>query len=257
MFCISLSYLGQTVASHLDAAYFWGSSRFQHPQWLSVAMVWSGLFQDKFIDQIQVVGYIHEWDTEAKKKGINIGGDFVYFLTDKPDGYGIMEPKTGSGTLVDGSKVLHAAKVYRPDVKAPHLDKDKECTLTYIQNEDWEVLCNNETIAKYQTKDLRMSVVYRARCFKNQEQSDLYQIKKNEMIPLETILDTFKTDLMKKKGMTRGSLDAMSRFDLGFLIMDTYSRYPLPPIDLAFIPYNYCALPLLYPWTEKFLSFIC
>lgn len=45
---------GQTVALHLDAPYFWGASRFQYPQWLLVVMVFSGLFRDRFVDQIQV-----------------------------------------------------------------------------------------------------------------------------------------------------------------------------------------------------------
>jgi hypothetical protein len=39
---------------HLDAPYFWGASRVSVPQWLLVSMVFSGLFQDKFVDQVQV-----------------------------------------------------------------------------------------------------------------------------------------------------------------------------------------------------------
>jgi hypothetical protein len=40
---------------HLDAPYFWGASRVSVPQWLLVSMVFSGLFQDKFVDQVQVL----------------------------------------------------------------------------------------------------------------------------------------------------------------------------------------------------------
>lgn len=45
---------GQTVALHIDSPYFWGASRFSFPQWFLVAMVFSNLFQDKFVDQVQV-----------------------------------------------------------------------------------------------------------------------------------------------------------------------------------------------------------
>jgi hypothetical protein len=45
---------GQTVPLHLDAPYFWGASRFEFPQWLLATMVFSGLFQDRFIHQVQV-----------------------------------------------------------------------------------------------------------------------------------------------------------------------------------------------------------
>lgn len=51
---------GQTVAVHIDSPYFWGASRFTFPQWLLVAMVFSGLFADKFVHQVQVVGYLHQ-----------------------------------------------------------------------------------------------------------------------------------------------------------------------------------------------------
>lgn len=124
---------------------------------------------------------------------------------------------------------------------------------------DWSVLCGeNDVRGRYKTHDLRISVVYRARCFKDQEESDLYQKTKNtEMFQLDYIIETFQKDLIEKKGYKENYIKSLSRLDLGLLIMDTYITYPLPPIDLAVIPYNYCAIPLLYPWTEKFFSLIC
>jgi hypothetical protein len=243
---------GQTVSLHMDSPYFWGASRYQFPQWMLVAMVFSGLFQKQFIDQIQVVGYLHEWEIKQ-----NTGGEFVYFLSDSPNDYGVVAPTKGSGTFVDGSKVIHAAKVYRPDVKAPHMDKDQDCALTFFQGDAWGVVCDGKTIANYNTSDLRMAIVYRARCFKDQEKLELYQEKKDEIMDFDEIVNKFKTDLVEKKGFKADYINSLARIDLAQVIMDTYSVYPLPPIDLAFIPWNYCALPLLYPWTEKFLSFFC
>jgi hypothetical protein len=54
---------GQTVPLHVDAPYYWGANRLTVPQWLLAAMTFSNLFKDKFIDQVQVVGYLHEWQT--------------------------------------------------------------------------------------------------------------------------------------------------------------------------------------------------
>ena len=76
-FSFIISVPGQTVAAHLDAPYFWGANRFRFPQWLLVSMVFSGLYRDKFINQIQVVGYLHEWENDAVSPGD--GGDFVYY----------------------------------------------------------------------------------------------------------------------------------------------------------------------------------
>ena len=67
---------GQTVPAHIDAALFWGATRNLYPQWLLAAMVFSGLFTDRFVDQVQVVGYLHEWQPESKPDGS--AGQFVY-----------------------------------------------------------------------------------------------------------------------------------------------------------------------------------
>ena len=52
---------GQTVATHIDGAYFWGATRKDVPQWLLACMGFSGLFQDKFVDQVRTVGYPHHY----------------------------------------------------------------------------------------------------------------------------------------------------------------------------------------------------
>jgi hypothetical protein len=50
-----------------------------------------------------------------------------------------VQAKPGSGTIVDGSKVMHAAKIFRPQVKAPHLPKDKSSNLVYVGEDNWEL----------------------------------------------------------------------------------------------------------------------
>ena len=121
------------MAVHLDAPYFWGASRYHFPQWLLVCMVFSDLFYQQFVHQVQVVGYLHQWRVGQDKK-VGAGGEFVFFnkqkgeeIDNKADASvsnsssssssihhlvtGEAIPYPLSGTLVDGSKVLHAAKV--------------------------------------------------------------------------------------------------------------------------------------------------
>ena len=111
-------------------------------------MVFSDLFYEQFVHQVQVVGYLHQWRVGRDKK-VGAGGEFVFFKKQKDEegkeekgievdtrvsngssgsnsvsnsvsssGSGVYHLETGeaipyplSGTLVDGSKVLHAAKV--------------------------------------------------------------------------------------------------------------------------------------------------
>jgi hypothetical protein len=251
---------GQTVALHIDSPYFWGASRFEFPQWLIVAMVFSNLFSEKFIDQVQVVGYLHQWDPSNT---IDQGGEFVWYNNDTS--FESVLPTPNSGSLVDGSKVIHASTIYRPKIKAPHLDKNKDSVLRFVGDNKWVIQSNGEIIQNYTTDDLRIAIVYRARCFKDEEDVNKYKnyedkIKnKNfeDVFELSYILDTFTNDLIKRNILTENNKNNISRLDLAFLIIDTYIQYPLPPAKFAQIPYNFCALPLKFPITKYFLKYVC
>ena len=165
---------GQTVALHLDAPYFWGASRFHYPQWLLAAMVFSGKFEDRFIDQLQVVAYLHQWDDPARE------GRFVYWTQNTRD-YESVPPTPLAGSVVDGSKTVHAALVYRPDATPPFMDKSQNNALEYNKEADiWELVVKNEEgevvkrLRNYTFDDLRISVVYRARCFASVEERQRY-----------------------------------------------------------------------------------
>ena len=98
---------GQTVATHLDGVYFKGASRFQFPQWLLAAMKFSGMWDDKFVDQVQVVGYLHRWQpTETKSSSIDADnfGSFIYWNNNKRKPSRVL-PYPLSGNVVDGSRL--------------------------------------------------------------------------------------------------------------------------------------------------------
>ena len=42
---------------------------------------------------------------------------------------------------------------------------------------------------------------------------------------------------------------ALDRRALAVKILDTFVRYPLPPLNAALVPFNYCALPRVLPTT--------
>jgi hypothetical protein len=77
-------------------------------------------------------------------------------------------PYPRAGSAVDGSKTVHAADIYRRDVDPPVLSKDAVNELTFVSGEDWILTSSDKPdTTKYKTEDLRMSVVYRARCFRD------------------------------------------------------------------------------------------
>lgn len=226
---------GQTVALHLDAPWFWGATRFQYPQWLLVAMVFSNLFSERFVDQVQIVGYLHDRVYRSED-----GGDFIFYASNDPQ-YSSVPSIPLSGLSVDGSKTVHAANTYRPSDSFPILSKDKDSILTYMGNDSWSLMVDGESLKDYSSSDLRISIVYRARCFETKQDVVNYRLlaRNNEAaLQLEDILHTFKLDLVKR-GKLSGINQSMSKLDLAKLIMDTYIQYPLPSWKTAIFPYNY------------------
>lgn len=168
-----------------------------------------------------------------------------------------VDPVPNSGSFVHGSKVLHAARVYKPNSKAPHLDKNKDSVLRYVGDDQWQVLSDGEVIDKYSTNDLRISIVYRARCFKDASTAEAYKADTSVMDLENDIINRLKADLVTRGKATTERLEAMSRLELAFFIMDTYIQYPLPPADLSIIPYNYCAAASLFPVLSPLLNPFC
>jgi hypothetical protein len=104
-----------------------------------------------------------------------------------------------------------------------------------------------------------VTVVYRARCFRSQEEAKKFRDmasgkgEPSELMTLEYILDTLKEDLIKRGSLKRGQ--DISPLDLAFLLLDEYAAYPPPPN--ALLPVNYCMLGKLFPATDVFFSKIC
>lgn len=265
---------GQSVALHIDAPYFWGASRFEFPQWLLASMVFSGLFSDKFVDQIQLVAYAHQWNDTVGGGANGVGyaeraGNFIYW-DENTAAFKSVAPVPAAGSSVDGSKTVHAAVIYRPNAELPILNKDKNNVLEYTgDGELWTVANEDGPIRNYTTDDLRISIVYRAKCFADEAERDRFNAEKDDPskhIALSTILGTLGDDLVARGVISQATRDAAvsdaatpdQRLDFAMALMDTYVKYP-KPVTTAFVPVNYCALPRLpaFGWTRYVLAPFC
>jgi len=109
-------------------------------------------------------------------------------------------------------------------------------------------------VAVYPTDQLRMTLVYRARCFGSaQEAARFRAMKPSDKLPLDVVLDILKADLVRRGRLSTGENPAP--LDLALLLLDEYIHYPHSPD--AIFPLNYCALPKLLPWTSVFLAPFC
>mmetsp|Transcript_64331 Transcript_64331/g.119579 ORF Transcript_64331/g.119579 Transcript_64331/m.119579 type:complete len:433 (-) Transcript_64331:52-1350(-) len=239
---------GQTVATHVDGVYFQRASRFHYPQWLGAAMLFSGLFQDDFINQVQVVGYYHKW-TDTNRSGV------FKFWNSKDVEPQLSFPVSRSANAVDGSKVVHAADVYMPDHLPPKMADSSANTLNYnAETKLWDMVGADGTIVEsYSENDIRFSVVYRARCFRDQAEIDQYRKDQENPMPLEEIFATFRKDLLKRGKLKEGQ--ELGPYEFGVLLLDTYVKYPLSAGSL--IPYNWCALDRQLPSLTPLVKLIC
>ena len=107
------------------------------------------------------------------------------------------------------------------------------------------MISENKTLAEYKTTDLRISLVWRQRCFDHPSEVQKWKEQQWGTFGLEEVLNRFIVDL-KKRGVLQDGEDNPNRFDLAMKIMATYLAYPMDPTS-AVIPFNYCMLPYMAP----------
>ncbi|GBG30287.1 Hypothetical Protein FCC1311_065062 [Hondaea fermentalgiana] len=235
---------GQAVATHVDGVYFWGASRFAFPQWLLAVMSFSGLFKDEFVDQVQVVGYVSDWALDPVRQNPSKFGEFVYWPNKDSTSDKRMPPLPRSGNAIDGSKSIHTTTVYRPEVEPPFIDKNKPSKLQHNATTDrWDLIVGNDLVASYATEDLRISIVYRARCFRTKTDVERFQAEAHDHSRMMDLDDVLNRLVERGQQLTSTPSPPLSdRLALAVWLLDTFMRYPYPSSSSTWFPFNYCGL---------------
>jgi hypothetical protein len=144
--------------------------------------------------------------------------------------------------------------VYRRDAQMPRLNPMDKNSLDYLGGDKWVIRSGGKDLKQLATDDLRISIVYRARCFRDKAEADKFRAN-TEPLTLESILATLKSDLVKRGYLSEEQ--EIAPYELGLLLLRVYVRYPLPPAKVAAIPLNYCALPRLVPALTPLLNPAC
>ena len=252
---------GQTVPVHLDGVWFRGASRFHVPQWLLAVMEFSGLFADRFVDQVQLVAYFHEWEDPRGERG----GSFAHWAA--PDGtMATLAAQPGSGNAMDGSKTVHAGLLFEPAAAAPWLDKSSRHALVFNASDArWALESDGVprgAALAWTEQQLRFSVVYRARCFRSEAERAEFNAAleaREGLLDLERdILQPLMAEAVRRGAApSLAALQALPRLALGLKLIEVFVRYPKPRV---WVPVNYCALPRLFPgsrWLATAVDWAC
>ena len=254
---------GQTVPAHLDGVWFQGASRFHVPQWLLAVMAFSGLFAERLVDQVQLVSYYHDWADSGGARG----GAFVHWSA-RDGSVAALAPQPGSGSAMDGSKTVHAATLFEPGAAAPRLDKNQRHALVYNATAAaaaaWQLVSGGQSRGAahaWSEQQLRFSVVYRARCFRSErERADfaaalaaregLMDLERDILLPL------MREAARRRAAPSLEALQALPRLELAIKLLDVFVHYPTPAAPPWRLPFNYCALPRLFPGSRALAAAI-
>jgi hypothetical protein len=116
----------------------------------------SRLFKDIRVRQSQGVAYLHHWINTTVDEG-----SFFFYPNGTEGGAVVIPPEFNTALVLDGSVIVHGVDIFRPWQKPPMINPTSKNDLRYIGNDKWLVVSNNETIAQYDTTDLRISLVWR------------------------------------------------------------------------------------------------
>jgi hypothetical protein len=205
---------GQELAVHTDVPEFRGANRTIVPQWLLVVMHHSGLFESWRMHIATGIAYF----------GSAQGGGLAYY-PDGADGPAmVLEPRHNTAAVLDTDSIFHGVDRVAGDDQALGAIT-AEVRLRHA-GATWEVYdpATDAVAATYADDDLRYSVSWKAYCFADDHERELWSVHADDL-SLSFILDTLEDDL-RRRGLadTRPSDDAT----FGRLLIDSYIRFPEP-----------------------------
>jgi hypothetical protein len=208
---------GQELAVHTDVGEFRGANRKVVPQWLVVVMFHSGLFDAWRMPIATGVSYF----------GGGHGGALAYY-PDGPDGPAhTYLPRHNTAAMLDTDAIFHGVDRVEGNEEPLRLLRPG-MRLHYDGDERWSLRdpTGTETLATFDTDELRYSVSWKAYCFADDAERLAWE-QHTDDLTLDTILDRLVADLCER-GRLSSRDHGMSEADLGRLLIDTYVHFPAP-----------------------------
>src|SRR5918997_2003404 len=204
---------GQELAVHTDVPEFRGVSRKNLPQWLLVVMHHSGLFERWRLHIATGISYFQ--DSE--------GGALRYW----PDGPGappVVTPvRSNTALVLDTDSVFHGVDPVASGTEAPAVPTGT--TLVAGDDGRWTLAHPDGGVAaRYEWDDLRFSVSWKAYCFADEAERDLWRDHGDDLTA-DAIVERLVDDLVERE-LT--APDPARDRDLGLLLIDTHVRFPVP-----------------------------
>lgn len=170
---------------HLDLPFFRGAHKREVPLWMLAPMGYSGLFHHWAIPVASAITWFYDGP----------GGEFEYWPEglDAPSSLGT-NLADNQGVIADNEYMYHRvcqigdAAEFLPDNKIPY-----EAMLE-LTGEGWQITAGSKLLASYERGRVRASVLWKAYCFRDQNEADIFTSGSDNLTPAR-IVDLFQQDL--------------------------------------------------------------
>ncbi|MEH6405246.1 MAG: hypothetical protein V7750_17865, partial [Sneathiella sp.] len=174
---------------HLDLPFFRGAQNREVPSWMLAPMGYSGLFQEWAIPVASAITWFYQGE----------GGEFEYW----PDGLGAPSlteapPYFNRSVLADNEYMYHRVGAIGPKNQQKNYENiGYDAVLELNAGDKWCVREDNKTLATFAFDQVRVSVLWKAYCFKDQAMAASYDDHSFDLTP-QMIADIFCADLKSR-----------------------------------------------------------
>lgn len=175
--------------AHLDLPFFRGAHNREVPSWILAPMGYSGLFHNWAIPVASAITWFYEGE----------GGEFEYWprglgepsLTERP-------PYFNRCVLADNEYMYHRVGPIGPsEVQGDYADIGYDALLSLSADRRWQVIEDGKVRATFDYHQLRISVLWKAFCFKDEREAASFDDRSHNLTP-DKIAEIFCQDLERR-----------------------------------------------------------
>ncbi|MCC3304031.1 hypothetical protein [Sneathiella sp. HT1-7] len=182
----NLNLPAEGLPAHQDLPFFRGAQNREVPSWMLAPMGYSGLFHNWAVPVASAITWFYDGE----------GGEFEYW----PDGLGAPSkterpPYSNCSVLADNEYMFHRVGSVGPTAEHHRYDNlGYDATLTLTEDNSWRVDDGGKPFAKLPFEEVRLSVLWKGYCFKNEAEAAAYDDHSHDLNS-DLIIDIFCDDL--------------------------------------------------------------
>jgi hypothetical protein len=159
------------------------------PSWMLEPMGYSGLFQRWAVPVASAIAWFYDGD----------GGEFEYW----PDGLhrpsrSERPPFRNAALMADNEYTYHRVG---PTGRSEHHVPDDaipfDAELVWVDDSRWEVHDGGDVLARYDERDVRVSVLWKAYCFRSHAEAEAFDERSDDLAPGQ-VAEIFADDLRSR-----------------------------------------------------------